>query len=208
MNVDVHEMHISVSGKQLKLEVSVKDEGIGMTQAETQQVFNPFWRNVIYKRLNNRGFGVGLSICKQICENLGGDIKVFSELNSGSKFVFTMQVFDNIENDPRSSTESLSEGNGSAQGAVDSPNDETNETNEVDLFNARGSTGKDINALVEASQVQYHGLAFNLNLDRASSIGLVGFMKGATQSTNNLHQFWMYSSVGHKLLQQKNSMHH
>ena len=38
------------------------------------------------------GNGVGLSICKMICESLNGDIRVYSILNQGSFFVFTMKV--------------------------------------------------------------------------------------------------------------------
>ena len=40
------------------------------------------------------GVGVGLSICKLICESLGGDIQVYSEPGKGSNFVFCMQVFE------------------------------------------------------------------------------------------------------------------
>ena len=38
------------------------------------------------------GNGVGLSICKMICESLDGDIQVVSILNQGSCFAFTMKV--------------------------------------------------------------------------------------------------------------------
>ena len=38
------------------------------------------------------GNGVGLSICKMICESLDGDIKVVSFPNTGSFFTFTMKV--------------------------------------------------------------------------------------------------------------------
>ena len=38
------------------------------------------------------GNGVGLSICKMICESLDGDIQVASFPNTGSFFTFTMKV--------------------------------------------------------------------------------------------------------------------
>ena len=38
------------------------------------------------------GNGVGLSICKMICESLDGDIKVVSLPTVGSYFTFTMKV--------------------------------------------------------------------------------------------------------------------
>ena len=36
---------------------------------------------------------MGLSICKQICKALGGDIWLESTSNEGSVFVFSMTVF-------------------------------------------------------------------------------------------------------------------
>ena len=40
------------------------------------------------------GNGVGLSICKKICESLDGDIQVNSILDLGSFFAFTMKVIE------------------------------------------------------------------------------------------------------------------
>ena len=42
--------------------------------------------------MNVRGHGLGLSICKQICENLGGYITVSSIQGHGSEFVFTNKI--------------------------------------------------------------------------------------------------------------------
>ena len=42
--------------------------------------------------MNVRGHGLGLSICKQICENLGGNITVSSIQGHGSEFVFTNKI--------------------------------------------------------------------------------------------------------------------
>ena len=62
------------------LEVTVADTGIGMTPEELQRIFVPFntTENRVSQSMNPRGHGVGLSICKQICKNLGGDITVKS----------------------------------------------------------------------------------------------------------------------------------
>ena len=60
------------------LEVTVTDAGIGMTKEELKHIFDPFNNtdNVLSQSLNPRGHGIGLSICKNICQNLGGDITV------------------------------------------------------------------------------------------------------------------------------------
>ena len=80
---------------ELILKVSVKDQGIGMTREETEHVFEPFWASPSSLSLNPYSNGVGLFICKQICESLDGDIKVESAPELGSKFTFTMAVFNN-----------------------------------------------------------------------------------------------------------------
>ena len=44
--------------------------------------------------MNKKGIGLGLAISKKIINQFGGDIKVRSELNEGSTFVFTMKLED------------------------------------------------------------------------------------------------------------------
>ena len=64
------------------------DSGVGMTKEQIENVFKPF--NNLSDRGKLGGHGVGLSICKQICLQLGGDIKVNSAENLGTKFTFSM----------------------------------------------------------------------------------------------------------------------
>lgn len=77
------------------LEVQVWDRGIGMSAEDKKRAFEPFMKSISEeaKNLNRHGNGVGLSICKQICENLDGDIQVQSMLGVGSKFTFRVKVF-------------------------------------------------------------------------------------------------------------------
>jgi two-component system NtrC family sensor kinase len=66
---------------------AVEDNGIGIDAAHRERVFSAF------KRLHNReyaGTGLGLTICKRIVEQYGGEIWVESEPGRGSKFVFTL----------------------------------------------------------------------------------------------------------------------
>ena len=70
-----------------------------MSEDEAERVFEPFYRSLNHYALNPTGVGVGLSICKQICQRLGGDIQVMTEPNIGSKFVFTMEVFNDSSKD-------------------------------------------------------------------------------------------------------------
>ena len=57
----------------------MKDTGIGMSKEAVERAFEPFSR-VDGKRGNNStSNGVGLSICKSICQQLGGTIEVVSK---------------------------------------------------------------------------------------------------------------------------------
>lgn len=72
----------------------VKDTGIGIKEKHIDSIFERF------VKLNSftQGSGLGLAICKNIIENLNGDIGVESEWGKGSCFWFTLP--DNKEPQP------------------------------------------------------------------------------------------------------------
>ena len=71
-----------------QMQVKIIDQGIGIEKEHLATIFTPFQKSL--SRGSILGNGVGLSICKQICEQLGGSISVKSEVNVGSTFTFTM----------------------------------------------------------------------------------------------------------------------
>ena len=75
------------------IEVTVKDQGLGMTEEETQQLFCPSSPAQENRQKTAQSNGIGLSICKKICEELKGGIKVHSVKGKGSTFTFSMKVF-------------------------------------------------------------------------------------------------------------------
>jgi CheY-like chemotaxis protein len=72
------------------LQFAVSDTGIGMTEAELGELFQPFYRVRSGERDSPGGTGLGLAICKRIARRLGGDITVQSTPRAGSTFTLTI----------------------------------------------------------------------------------------------------------------------
>ena len=72
----------------IELQGWVRDTGLGMTQDEQTRLFQPFMQadNSTTRRFG--GTGLGLVICKQLVERMGGKLWVDSEPGRGSTFHF------------------------------------------------------------------------------------------------------------------------
>ncbi len=73
-----------------QIEVSVSDAGIGIAKEDLPKVFSRFQQFSRTPGPGYKGTGLGLAIVKELIEMLKGEIKVESELNKGSKFIFTL----------------------------------------------------------------------------------------------------------------------
>ena len=69
-----------------KLEVYVRDTGIGVAPEKQAQLFERY----IKVNETDKGTGLGLNISKTIMEKQGGTIGVESEVGKGSKFFFRL----------------------------------------------------------------------------------------------------------------------
>lgn len=63
--------------------VIVKDRGPGISAIDQDRIFRPFVKLSNSSRLNPNGVGLGLFVCRVICERLGGDICCYSEKDQG-----------------------------------------------------------------------------------------------------------------------------
>ncbi len=70
-------------------EFVVKDNGIGVDEADHQRIFEVF-QKCGKKDENSNGTGVGLTIVKKIVEHHGGAVWVESKLDKGATFYFTL----------------------------------------------------------------------------------------------------------------------
>ncbi len=74
------------------LKITVSDTGIGISEENTKKLFR---LDTFYRTLgsdNEKGTGLGLILCKEFIEILGGEIWVESELDKGSRFIFTLPL--------------------------------------------------------------------------------------------------------------------
>jgi signal transduction histidine kinase len=67
------------------LEFTVHDNGIGISDKNQEMIFDAF-----YQMTDKKGFGLGLTISKQLVDLLGGEIRVSSREGCGSTISFTI----------------------------------------------------------------------------------------------------------------------
>jgi PAS domain S-box-containing protein len=89
-NGSVH-MHLSRKDEK-NWSLEVRDTGIGIPEAEIPTIFEAFRQVDSTATRKYGGFGLGLSIVKQLTELMEGHIIVTSKLNEGSSFIVTLPL--------------------------------------------------------------------------------------------------------------------
>ncbi|MBN2293045.1 MAG: response regulator [Pirellulales bacterium] len=73
-----------------RIEFVVSDTGIGMTEEQAAEVFEPFSQADSSTTRQFGGTGLGLAISKRLAEKLSGDLYVSSEIGRGSDFTLSI----------------------------------------------------------------------------------------------------------------------
>lgn len=73
------------------IKFSVEDTGVGLSQNDLNYIFEPFASSHYEHNISNSA-GFGLSLSKQLVENLGGELTVNSELKKGTIFTFSLRL--------------------------------------------------------------------------------------------------------------------
>lgn len=91
--------YINIEINQLKkvernifLEIKVSDTGIGISKDNISKVFENFTQIDSSSKRRYQGTGLGLTICKQFVDLLGGEIHAESQINKGSIFTINLNI--------------------------------------------------------------------------------------------------------------------
>lgn len=82
---------VSVLKENQDIFISVRDSGIGISEAEQAELFNRYYRGTNTKE-KTEGSGLGLAIAKQIIVLHGGEISVKSKIGEGTEFSIRLPV--------------------------------------------------------------------------------------------------------------------
>lgn len=90
-NIDVTiSLRKRVENQRVRLAIQIRDTGIGMSQQQQRQLFQPF--NQADTSISRRygGTGLGLVITQKLVQQMDGSIEVDSSLEQGSRFTVTL----------------------------------------------------------------------------------------------------------------------
>lgn len=82
------------------IEFSVSDTGIGIESCKENSIFESFKQADESITREYGGSGLGLPICKELIELMGGEIKVSSKFGEGSRFYFSITLKKDNSNKP------------------------------------------------------------------------------------------------------------
>ncbi|MDH5184631.1 MAG: ATP-binding protein, partial [Gammaproteobacteria bacterium] len=81
------------------LEISVKDNGIGIDKSHLERIFSAFEQvDGSYTRQFD-GTGLGLALVKHYCDLLSGNVEVESVLGEGTTFIVTIPLIHQVSSD-------------------------------------------------------------------------------------------------------------
>jgi len=84
------DIRIYSTTKNKHIEVAVADNGVGMDTDEINRIFRIGYRHTKPGTNNEKGTGVGLTLCAELIKTNKGKIRIVSEPEKGSEFIFSL----------------------------------------------------------------------------------------------------------------------
>ena len=85
---------IRVTIVERKLQIAIRDTGIGMTEAEQSRLFTPYVQANAETAKRFGGTGLGLVISKNLVASLGGELRLESKPGTGTTFIVSLPLRD------------------------------------------------------------------------------------------------------------------
>jgi two-component system sensor histidine kinase SenX3 len=98
---------IGVRADDEAVEIAVTDQGIGISEADQERIFERFYRADQARSRRTGGTGLGLSIVKHAISRHGGEIRLWSQPDRGSTFTIRLPRTDPPAPDPEARPTSL-----------------------------------------------------------------------------------------------------
>jgi signal transduction histidine kinase len=89
------EPHLEIATRELtnnRIEISIKDNGIGIKKDDLKHIFEKFYRVPTGNRHDVKGFGLGLAYVQKMVNEFKGSITVESEFGEGTTFYITLPL--------------------------------------------------------------------------------------------------------------------
>tara|TARA_R110002049_G_scaffold2052_1_gene14788 strand:- start:3592 stop:4983 length:1392 start_codon:yes stop_codon:yes gene_type:complete len=86
------QIEVVATTDQYQVEISISDNGVGMSEETIRNIFDLSTNVTLPGTANENGSGLGLVLCKEFVEKLGGRLWVESEVGIGSNFKFTLPL--------------------------------------------------------------------------------------------------------------------
>ena len=92
-------IYVNLYTKDDEIRITVRDEGIGIPKEKLSSIIKRFEQIQTKNKIEKQGSGIGLYLVKSLVTLHGGNIKVESKVNEGSKFIVTIpkKVLENGE---------------------------------------------------------------------------------------------------------------
>lgn len=87
-----HIIEVNVSLRDSVLALGVRDYGSGIEMENQERIFDPFYQALEGQKISSGGSGLGLSICRQLATQMGGNITLESKSGEGSCFVVYLPI--------------------------------------------------------------------------------------------------------------------